>query len=218
MTTQNPSTPTPAPAVAPEPGAAAPASTAASAAGGSTAPDWYVKETARLREEKRNAEEKSARLEAEQAAAATKKLEDEKQYQTLAEQRKTELEAKNAELASLQAKQSDVYVQAELRALARELVDPEDIKLFDASGVKVVDGKVEGLDAAWAAFREKKKHLLRADGLPAPAGLPARPGAAHPPAAGGHGEPPDPTQMTQEQWHAHVATTAGAGPGKKIIG
>lgn len=107
----------------------------------------YVHE---LREE--NKASRVARLEAEGKVKAAEEL---------AAKHLTDAEAKTK---AIESSANDRVLRAELRALAREagILDLDDLKLMDVSGLKVdADGNVTGADALIAAFKEAKPYKFK---------------------------------------------------------
>jgi len=204
MTTQaSNASPSSTPATDPAASAAAAATSAAATAAptADSAAAGLLRETERLREQNRQlkaAQEERDRKDNEAKAAELAKN---NQFKELADQHKATADAKEQELVALRAKQDSVYVDAELRARRYELLDPEDLALFDARSLKVKDGVVEGLDEKWAEFKKRKPHLFK----PAGAASLGTPNGTH---LGGptpnSGEAPSPKNMTAEQWQAHL--------------
>lgn len=178
-----------------------PAEPATTASATNDAEHGLKREIEKLREQKRGWEAEKAAREQKDKDSEAQRLAANQEFEKLATQRGEEAAAARKENEALKAQQDRVYVDAELRSKRSELVDAEDLKLFDSSTLTVEAGEVKGLEEKWADFKKRKPHLFKQTTTAT-----GKPGAVHP---GGGTQLPDigevdARKMTPLQWNDYV--------------
>ena len=103
-------------------------------------------------------------LREENKAARVAKIEAEGKVKAADELAAKHLSDAEAKVKTIEATANEKVLRAELRALAREagILDLDDLKLMDVSGLKVDDeGNVTGADALIKAFKEAKPYKFK---------------------------------------------------------